>query len=150
MLAEVPLDEKVVERLRAVLRQEDVVLAYLFGSVARGDAGPLSDVDIAVLFGRDLSRGEAWDAMLRLGSEVSIALDQEADVVVLEIAPPTLRFAVIDEGLVFLNDDEDRRVNFEVRAIAEYQDTQHIRDIRRPYLHEFLRGGRVDAARRGN
>ena len=28
---------------------DDVVLAYLFGSYARGQAGPLSDVDVAVL-----------------------------------------------------------------------------------------------------
>ena len=40
------------ERWRALAelfeRQPDVVAAYLFGSQARGDAGPLSDVDSAV------------------------------------------------------------------------------------------------------
>ena len=32
--------------------QPEVVVAYLFGSVARGRANHLSDVDIAVLLGR--------------------------------------------------------------------------------------------------
>ena len=139
-----------LERLKDYLREHGVVLAYLFGSVARGEEGPLSDVDVAVLFGRELSRGEAWNAMLRLGSGASYALGREADVVVLEIAPPTLRFAVIDEGVVLLKEDEDQRVEFEVRAISEYLDTQHIRDIRRPYLYEYLRGGGVGAGARSS
>ncbi len=31
-------------------RHPEVVAAYLFGSYAKGEAGPLSDVDIAYLF----------------------------------------------------------------------------------------------------
>lgn len=140
MLPDLPLDENTVERLRAVLREQGVVVAYLFGSAARGDAGPMSDVDVAVLFGHELTRAEAWDAMLRLGAEVSLTLGQEADLVVLEIAPPTLRFAVIDEGLLLLNDDDDRRVHFHARAISEYLDTEHLREVQRQYLYEWIRG----------
>ncbi len=36
--------------------QPDVELAYLFGSYTRNDAGPLSDVDVAVLLPRHLDR----------------------------------------------------------------------------------------------
>ena len=142
MLPDVPLDDSTMERLRAVLRQQGVAVAYLFGSVARGDAGPLSDVDVAVLFGRELSRAEPWDAMLRLDPYVSGALRQEADLVVLEIAPPALRFAVIDEGLLILNDDDDRRVEFEARTISEYLDTEHLRAVQRHYLYERFAGQR--------
>jgi predicted nucleotidyltransferase len=35
--------------LSDLFANEPVVVAYLFGSQARGDAGPLSDVDVAVL-----------------------------------------------------------------------------------------------------
>lgn len=37
--------------LDEVFERFGVVLAYLYGSQARGDTGPLSDVDVAVLFG---------------------------------------------------------------------------------------------------
>ena len=36
--------------LDEVFESYGVALAYLYGSQARGDAGPLSDVDVAVLF----------------------------------------------------------------------------------------------------
>ena len=136
----------VLQPLKEHLRSQGVVLAYLFGSMARGEDGPISDVDIAVLFSKEPSREEAWDAMLRLPEEVSRVLGRQADVVVLELAPVTLRFAVIDEGSVLLSDDEDRRVDFESKAIREYLDTQHLRDVQRYYLYEWIRGGSRAAA----
>ena len=43
-------DADLVDPLRRSLEADpDVVFAYLFGSQARGEAGPRSDVDIAVL-----------------------------------------------------------------------------------------------------
>ena len=45
----VPTAAHVVERLREELeRWPEVLDAYLFGSVARGEAQPHSDVDVAV------------------------------------------------------------------------------------------------------
>jgi Nucleotidyltransferase domain len=43
-----PLDEAALDRLRDALDREGVVAAMLIGSQARGNPGPLSDVDIAV------------------------------------------------------------------------------------------------------
>ena len=136
----------ILQRLKEHLRSQGVVLAYLFGSLERGEEGPMSDVDVAVLLDREPSREEAWDAMLRLPEEVSRILGRKADVVVLELAPVTLRFAVIDEGSILLNDDEDRRVDFEWETIREYLDTQHLREIQRYYLYEWVRGGSHVAA----
>ncbi len=50
------------EELRAALRRHPrVLVAYLFGSTARGRAGPLSDVDVAVLLAED---GDPFPAYL--------------------------------------------------------------------------------------
>ena len=47
------MDATLAENLPALgayfRRRGDVLLAYLYGSYARGTAGPLSDVDVAVL-----------------------------------------------------------------------------------------------------
>ena len=42
--------------LAEIFTRSGVVLAYLFGSQARGETGPLSEVDIAVLFSPDISK----------------------------------------------------------------------------------------------
>lgn len=42
------------------------MVAYLFGSIARGEENCLSDIDIAVLFDEVLTKKEAFDLQLRL------------------------------------------------------------------------------------
>ncbi|MGQ9554627.1 MAG: type VII toxin-antitoxin system MntA family adenylyltransferase antitoxin [Anaerolineae bacterium] len=141
-----PLPAAIAEELRAYLRQEGAVLAYLFGSVARGNAGPLSDVDVGVLFPGVMSSGQAFDANLRLAARVPALLGRPADVVVLNAAPPLLRFVIIDEGIILLNDDDNLRVEFEARTIMEYLDTKHLREIQRQYLYERILGGTFGTA----
>jgi predicted nucleotidyltransferase len=64
--------------------QPDVLVAYLFGSCARGSATPHSDVDIAVLAPQTLSREQAFDLRLALIDAVQGMLHHEAvDVVIL-------------------------------------------------------------------
>jgi len=46
------------QALDEAFEHHEIVLAYLYGSQARGDAGPLSDVDVAVQFAPDLPRRE--------------------------------------------------------------------------------------------
>ena len=135
------LDSALFQELGAYLRREGVVLAYLFGSVARQDDGPLSDVDIAILFGRDMSPDEAFDAACRLSAELPSLLECPTDVVILNTAPPLLRYVVIDEGVPIINEDDSLRVEFEARTINEYLDTQHLRAVQRHYLYERLGRG---------
>ncbi|MCX7682029.1 MAG: nucleotidyltransferase domain-containing protein, partial [Anaerolineae bacterium] len=45
--------------MERMFARHGVVLAYLFGSQAEGRAGPLSDVDIAVLLGPQVPE-ERW------------------------------------------------------------------------------------------
>jgi predicted nucleotidyltransferase len=75
---------------------EPVVVAYFSGSQARGDAGPLSDVDVAVLLGDNLTPGEALALRLRLMEAVGRALCVErVDIVVLNDTPYLLQHRVI-------------------------------------------------------
>ncbi|MFN3982547.1 MAG: nucleotidyltransferase domain-containing protein [Caldilinea sp.] len=54
--------------------QPDVLVAYLFGSCARGSATPYSDVDIAVLVPQALSPDQAFDLRLTLIDAGAVAL----------------------------------------------------------------------------
>lgn len=71
---------------------EGVQLALVFGSVARGTARPMSDLDLAVL-------GVKAD-LLGLSSAIARATGRDVQVVRLEDATIPLLEAIIDEGIV--------------------------------------------------
>jgi predicted nucleotidyltransferase len=75
-----PVDAAARERLAAALDRDGVVAAYLVGSQARGDAGPLSDVDVAVW----LAPGATPDGLADR-AERALATD-EVDLIVLDLA----------------------------------------------------------------
>jgi len=102
------------------------VLAYLFGSLARGTAGPLSDVDVAVLFDRRCDapgeHGELQDALSRaLGSD-------RIDLVRLDMAPPPLRYRIIRDGRLIMCRDHGVRQGFETATVMQYLDFKPLRD----------------------
>jgi predicted nucleotidyltransferase len=96
-----------VEAARAVSRHcaahPEVLAATLFGSAASGALRPASDIDVAFL----LDATVAPDAYLRYRLEAMAALEEElgrrVDVVLLNEAPPLLRYEVFRGGLVVEN-----------------------------------------------
>jgi len=73
-----------------------VVLAYLFGSHARGEARPLSDVDIAVPLRETCTRQEAFDLRLEIiGGLMRIFGADDVDVIMLNEAPLALQYRVL-------------------------------------------------------
>ena len=87
--------------------RDDVMFAYLFGSAARGDVGPLSDIDIAVMCD-DCETRIQWDLMELLGRE-------DIDVVNLKtLRNQRLIKDIVIEGVVLK--EGERRVTWEVDA----------------------------------
>jgi predicted nucleotidyltransferase len=117
------------DQLREVLTGDRRVdCGWLFGSTARGDAGPLSDVDVAVL----LDPAVPPEARLEVAAALAEDLERKCgrvDLVLLEEAPPALRHRVFREGLLLCERDARRRVAFEARAIQEYLDFQPLAEI---------------------
>ena len=69
--------EEVKEKIRPILEQSGVQYAGVFGSVARGEAGPNSDVDILVKF-KDLP---TFSAYLRLDESLRCELGHKVDLI---------------------------------------------------------------------
>jgi len=126
-----------VERLRSVVTADaDVVVAYLFGSFGRERAGPLSDVDVAVL----LIKGADEEANDRLSADIATAVaPRRADVVVLNDAPVTLAYRAVRDGQILMSRDEDARIAFWVRTVDRYLDMAPARRILDQGLRRRLR-----------
>lgn len=139
--------------------QPDIVAAYLFGSVARGRADKLSDVDIALLFDERLGVEEGVERQLILVSELAGYADREVQVVVLNRAAPLLAYQVVRHGILLYERSRAERIAFEVRTRKVYFDLRPwldfhsqalLRDITEVGLRgrRKRRGGTLEAARR--
>ena len=141
--ARVPaLDGPARERLAAALDREGVVAAMIIGSQASGHASPLSDVDVAVWVGDELSDPERRTLRARLhAAAVSTLRTDEVDLVILNGTPPLLRHRALRERVLLLDRDMERRVGLEVRAVLDYLDTAPLRAARARALRARLASG---------
>ena len=116
-------DKRVVEFLS---KQEHVKLAYLFGSVAEGKEGKLSDVDLAVFLDESLSKLERFRLQLKLISELtSILKTDRIDLVIMNDAPLTLNYEIIKANHPLLVRDEGQKIDFEHRILSCYLDRRY-------------------------
>jgi uncharacterized protein YutE (UPF0331/DUF86 family)/predicted nucleotidyltransferase len=89
--------------------------AYLFGSVARGEARPDSDVDVAVLL--EAGAPQTLDALpTALEGDLTELFEGPVQVVPLDGAPPDLVRRVLRDGRLVLDRNKSRRVAFELQA----------------------------------
>ena len=103
----------------------NLVAAWLFGSVARGDDGARSDIDVAVLYRCEPPR--TFDALpLRLEGEIERLLDRRTEVICLNLAPVDLRARVLRDGVLLLDQDPALRIGFEVRTRNLWFDLQPV------------------------
>jgi len=100
--------------------EERVLVAYLFGSYARGLETPRSDVDIAVLLSEVPERPLEYYMSLEL--RLAEAFGRDVDLVFLNDAPPLLKYQVIKYGRLLFSRDERVRVMFEAKSLCEYLD----------------------------
>ena len=138
-----PLDAATLERLSGALDRDGVVAAMLIGSQARGTAGPLSDVDIAVWHDPGLDPRARFDLRLDLAESAARALQtDEVDLVLLNGAPPLMRQRSIRDGKRLVERDPDERVRLETRAILDYLDTEPLRAELGRGMRRRMREGR--------
>jgi predicted nucleotidyltransferase len=145
------IDDDALRRLSEALDKDGVVAAMLIGSQARGEAGPLSDIDIAVWHEPGIERKHRWNLQMSLMGAAQAALKtDEVDVVMLNNAPPLLQQRAIRDAVRLVERDRDQRVRFETRAILDYLDTQPLRDELRLGIKHQIREGRFGRSRKSH
>jgi len=113
-------------------QQPDVIVAYLFGSVARGRATERSDIDVGVLLVPELTGLDAAERQIQLGYALEDGLTEnqpkplthrpEVQVTNLNRATPLLAYEVVKDGVLLYERSKEERVEFEVRAMKIYFD----------------------------
>lgn len=129
------MNEALLRAATALTADPRVLAVYGFGSLARGAAHPGSDLDLAVLLDRPLSLGEE----LSLRAEAVDAVHRDdVDLVILNLAPPLLRYEVIATGSRLYARSPLAVDQFEEAALREYLDTAHLRHIQQDLARQAL------------
>jgi len=102
--------------LQALESWPGVRLAVLFGSAARGQSGPRSDLDVGVR----LEPGTETAAALEVA--LARATGRRVDLVRLDTAPPLLRFEIARDGSLLLERAPHAWADFRARAMTDWWD----------------------------
>ena len=121
---------------RVLERHEEILFAYLYGSVARGEAGKESDIDIGVFLRKGFKPGVFYEV------EIAAEIERECslrDVEVAVLNRGRLRFLnqVLRHGRLIFSRDEKARVAFETYVTKAYIDfLPHFREYDRMRLRK--------------
>lgn len=100
-----------------------VKLAYLYGSVARGESNKLSDIDLAVYLEESCDFG---GVKMNLVSEIASLID-DFDLVVLNEARPLMAYNIVKDGIILFEESGTRKAEIESNIVRRYLDMK-------PYL----------------
>ncbi len=117
----------------ALARCPAVAFAYLFGGAARGELGPLSDIDVAVY----LCGPDPLEARLEvIGAATRHLGTDEIDIVVLNSAPSALVGRILQSRRVIVDREPFLRHRFESEELRKFFDfrelERHALEGRRP------------------
>lgn len=110
---------------------EGLSFAYIFGSFAT--PGPFSDIDIAIYLEKPVD--DPLDAEFDLENALEERIRLPVDVRILNKAPVSFCRNVIKEGTVIIDNDPNRRADFQGLVLKKYFDFE---PFRRRYLREVI------------
>jgi uncharacterized protein len=113
-VADEPIRQTIVSRLRDEF--PELLLVVPFGSEARGDAAPDSDLDVAILAGRPLPRERVAEAR----GDVEVATGRDVDLIDLRAADATLQHQVVQTGQMLHAARDERAEAFLDFVLRDY------------------------------
>ena len=131
--------DKIIKKIKDyIIIDKNIKFAYLFGSSVSKNITHISDIDIAIYLGRNVN---LFSYRLKLmESLMKITGIDNIDLVVLNNAPPLLKYEVIKKNYI-LKDSANNRVLFETLVLQEYFDTAYVRNVQLEYMKEQIRSG---------
>lgn len=116
------------ETIQQILEKHPVRQAYLFGSRSRGTEGPLSDIDVAVLFDEHVD-ADHEENQLYIALSRALCTDH-IDLVNIATAPPLLAHRSVILGTPLLRHSRHEEAVLKKSILHAYEDTRFIRDIK--------------------
>ena len=113
--------------LQKLLLNDNILVVYLYGSYATGNATSQSDIDIGVVMS-DNNKTNMLLEESRINEELNYKSKFTIQISILNTKSPLFRFQAIAPRQVLFSKDENLRVAFEVRTFNEYFDVKKYLD----------------------
>ena len=125
-----------------------VVFAYLYGSYARGDVHPFSDVDIGIYLEK-MTPAEALNNELSLALEFDDILGSKTNVDVRSIntMPLLIKGHIVTEGILLYSRNDSLRIEFESSVRMAYFDFRYFLNRNQKEYLSYTVGGNDDGYR---
>lgn len=126
------IHKRLAALLRTYLAKKPVSFIYLFGSVAKGTADSMSDLDLAVAFQKNFSNKKEDSIIDEIASFLATELHipfEKIDIKIFSELPLRIRFRVIRDGqLVYLKDIAHQREEV-IATMKLYHDEKPFFDL---------------------
>lgn len=103
----------------AETNNDNILLAYIFGSQIKGKTGLLSDYDFAVF----LSQKPSFQFKYKLKNKlVNVLNSGQVDLIILNDAPVEMKYNIIAEGKIIFQKNSIIKTEFEADTLSRYFD----------------------------
>lgn len=126
-----------VEKLNPVVKKHHISLVLLFGSRAKGNNSPESDLDLGVLFKCDAL---PFDRSEVISDLISVFPDYHLDLAILNYADSVLKFEIISNYRILYCVNSEVFIKFYTNTIKQYNDIQKFLKQEDLYLKNYLGG----------
>lgn len=108
-----------------LIKYETIIFAYIFGSFVQNKLKAGSDIDIAIYLEEDLGA----DIYIEIKNTLSDDIKREVDLVILNEAPPLLKYEIYKNNLLLFTRNKTIESNQKVKTLFQYNDMKRYLDL---------------------
>lgn len=116
----------IIEKCKNVLlKYDNIIFAYIFGSYVHGNMRKDSDIDIAIYLEENIDS----DTYFEIKNKLTDACSIETDLVILNDAIPLLKYEIHKNNILIFTRDKAFESNYKVKVLFEYNDVKKYLDL---------------------
>lgn len=116
----------IVKKCKNILmRYEDIIFVYIFGSYVQGKMRTDSDIDIAIYLEKKMD----IETYIEIKMHLSEACKREIDLIVLNDATPLLKYQIYKNNMLLFTRDKTIETSYKVKTLFEYSDMKRYLDL---------------------
>ncbi len=131
--------QEIIKKLTNLFSHKpEIILAYLFGSVAENKTHKFSDIDVGVYF----KKAPSLKRHLELINDICSTLEtDDVDVVIMNSSSPLITHDILSYGKLLVCRNDEFYMDLRIKTLREYDDMMHILKIQSKYIFEDAMNG---------